>query len=155
MAAKKTAAIANVPASKKSKAIANVPSSKLRIVNEFSKAKGMTFQGRSKTLLSSIPSARHSWLEMAYKKVVSDIAQLTDEEAIAVCCAAVSENTWEAIVTASQETKSYSAAARLGERDKVRSTAIREQFGDDAATQFEQMLLYAKKATKGLLATSD
>ena len=64
----------------------------------------------------------------------------------AVLLAAVSDFTFDSLLEKSKASVGY--ASRLGSRDLSRIEAIRADKGDEAAEQFESMLLWSKTATR-------
>lgn len=90
------------------------------------------------------------------KALVAKLVKVLDaqpdnvQRAALLCCA--SDFTLDSLVTKATQEKTF-GGPKMGERDNKRKAFIAQQFGDDQAALFEQMLLASKRATKGTRAT--
>jgi len=83
-----------------------------------------------------------------YGKLVRTLGtQPEDVQRAALLCAA-SDFTFDSLVDKSAQERGV-GGPRMGERDKARKAFIANEYGEDQAALFEQMLLASKKATKG------
>ncbi len=140
-----TAKTSNKPAALKVAA-----KSGLRSATAYQPTKGFSYSGKSKSLLADIPVARHGALEAAYRKVVSIIEKLTDDEAAAVCCAAVAQHDWETITEASQNKAIWYRSKRLSKREESYFSLMADSMDSEQLEQFKTAFLAAKKSAKNV-----
>ena len=103
---------------------------------------------RAKSILAELSpnDASIKTLRSCYAKIVKVVDSMSEVDQRVVLLCAASDFTLDSLIEKSKASVGYSS--RLGSRDMARISAIRADKGDQAAEQFESMLLWSKTATR-------